>query len=113
MKLEACSAVLLFDVLHRMSKEAQESLLSEVSAAVVAGGVILVREADSSAGWRFTVVRLVNRLKALALGSWRQQFFYRNRDQWLACFAGLGLRAEPSPMHGANALGNVLFRVSR
>jgi uncharacterized protein (DUF2062 family) len=113
MKLEACSAVLLFDVLHRMSKEAQETLLAQVSVSVLAGGVILVREADSSAGWRFSVVRLVNRLKAVALGSWRQRFFYRNRDEWLVCFAGLGLRAEPSPMHGANAPGKVLFRVSR
>lgn len=113
MRLEPCAAVLLFDVLHMMPREAQESLLWDVSQALVLGGVILVREADRSAGWRFAVVRTVNRLKALALGSWRQQFCYRSRDEWLACFADLGLRAEQSQSQGVDALVNVLFRLSR
>jgi SAM-dependent methyltransferase len=112
-ELERCSAVLLFDVLHMMSKEEQQGLLSKVAGALTAGGVILVREADSAAGWRFLVVRSVNRLKALAQGSWRQRFSYRTRDQWLSCFAALGLRVDPRSMPAANALGNVLFRLSR
>jgi hypothetical protein len=75
--------------------------------------VIVVREADASAGWRFTAVRVGNRLKALAVGKWRQTFHFRTASAWRVCFDELGLEAEMRPMGQGTPFGNVLFRVHR
>jgi SAM-dependent methyltransferase len=112
LELERCSAVLLFDVLHMMSKEAQAGLLDGIGEVLAPQGVILVREADAAAGWRFALVRLTNRSKAILLGHWRQELRFRSRDEWLACFRSLGWNAEVCSIDGGDPLGNVLFRVS-
>jgi uncharacterized protein (DUF2062 family)/SAM-dependent methyltransferase len=104
--------VLLFDVLQMMPAQDQEALLAAIAARLEAGGVILVREADASAGWRFTAVRLGNRAKTFVLGSWRQEFHFRTRVEWLACFARLGLRPNVRRVGDRPPLANVLFRLS-
>ncbi len=63
-----CRVVLLFDVLHMMPRPDQDALLADVVSALEPGGIILVREADASAGWRFQAVRFGNRLTALDVG---------------------------------------------
>jgi uncharacterized protein (DUF2062 family) len=111
--LEPASAVLLFDVLQLLRPDEQESLLARMAARLEPEGVALVREADASAGWRFTAVRVGNRLKAFAFGTWRQQAFHpRSEAEWRDCFARLGLRAEVRPMGTGTPFGNVLFRLT-
>ena len=107
-----CRAVLLFDVLHLLRAPDQETLLATVSAVLEPGGVLLIREADASGGWRFAVVRLGNRLKALAFGHWRQPFHFRTPNEWLACFASHGLAGQVRPMSAGTPFANVLFRVT-
>jgi hypothetical protein len=51
-------------------------------------------------------------MKALAFGHWRQQFYFRTRDQWLACFSSHGLAGEVRPMSAGTPFANVLFRVT-
>jgi SAM-dependent methyltransferase len=111
--LARADVVLLFDVLHLMGSADQDALLSSVATSLEPGGVIVIREADAAAGWRFAAVRVGNRLKALAIGRWRQEFHFRSASEWLACFARLGLRAEVRPMGSGTPFGNVLFRVTR
>jgi uncharacterized protein (DUF2062 family)/SAM-dependent methyltransferase len=111
--LQPADCVLLFDVLHLMPADDQRRLLSSCAAALQPGGVIVVREADASAGWRFTAVRVGNRLKALAVGKWRQTFHFRTASAWRVCFDELGLEAEMRPMGQGTPFGNVLFRVHR
>jgi uncharacterized protein (DUF2062 family)/SAM-dependent methyltransferase len=112
-EMPRADVVLLFDVLHLMSAADQESLLASLVRTLEPGGAIVIREADASAGWRFATVRLGNRLKALAIGRWRQTFHFRSAAGWLACFERLGLRAELRPMGKGTPFGNVLFRVER
>ena len=107
-----CRAVLLFDVLHLMPAADQERLLATVSAALEPGGVALIREADASGGWRFALVSLGNRVKALVFGNWRQPFHFRTTDEWLACFASHGLAGQVRPMSAGTPFANVLFRVT-
>ena len=107
--LETCRAVLVYDVLHMVTVGEQDAIVAAAAAALEPGGVALLREADTSAGWRFSMVRVGNRLKAIVTGSWKQRFHFRAPKEWVACFARHGLVAEIQPM-GNGAFGNVLIR---
>lgn len=104
--------VLLFDVLHMMRLEDQESLLASIATALEPGGVMLIREADASAGWQFTTIRWGNRLKALALGAWRQPFHFRTASEWQQCLSRHGLHAEVQDMSAGTPFANVLLRAT-
>jgi SAM-dependent methyltransferase len=106
------SVVLFFDVLHLMSSDDQEAIIRAMAAALEPGGVILVRDADASAGWRFAAVRITNRLKAFLSGAWRQEFHFRTKVEWIECFSRLGLDADVCPMGDGTPFANVLFRLT-
>ena len=103
---------LFLDVLQMMPAQDQEALLAAIAATLDDAGVIVVREADASAGWRFTAVRVVNRVKALAFGAWRQEFHFRTEAEWLACFARLGLRTTVRRIGEGTPFANTLFRLT-
>ena len=106
-----CRVILLFDVLHMMPRADQEALLAAAVRALEPGGIIVVREADASAGWRFQAVRFGNRLTALASGAWRQTFAFRTLDEWRACFLRHGLEVEGAPAGAGTPFANHLFRL--
>jgi uncharacterized protein (DUF2062 family) len=109
--LAPAHAILLFDVLQLMPPADQETLLANMAARLDRDGVVIVREADASAGWRFTAVRLGNRLKLTLSGKWRQPFHPRAVDDWRACFARHGFRTDARPM-GKAPFANVMFRLT-
>jgi len=113
-QLEPASArvVLLFDVLHLMSGAEQEQLIAAIARTIEPDGVVLIREVDASAGWRFSAVRVGNRLKALTAGVWRQRFCFRSRAAWVECCNRHGFDAEVRPMGEGTPFGNVLFRLT-
>lgn len=104
--------VLLFDVLHMMREDEQDTLLASIASALEPGGIMLIREADAAAGWRFTAVRWGNRFKALVFGSWNQRFHFRTASEWQACLARHGLHAEVREMSEGTPFANVLLRVT-
>lgn len=110
--LDGTSAVLLFDVLHLMRPDEQEKLLAELAIRLLPGGVVLVRDVDASGGWRFRTVWLLNRVKAIVVGTWRQSFHPRTEDEWRACFERCGFCVEARPMAGTMPFANVLFRLT-
>jgi SAM-dependent methyltransferase len=110
--LPPADVVLLFDVLHLMPLADQEAMLQSLVASLRPQGVLVIREADAAAGWRFTVVRLGNRLKAIGVGRPRQTFHFRASHEWLELFARLRLTAEVRQMGQGTPFGNVLFRVT-
>jgi uncharacterized protein (DUF2062 family)/protein-L-isoaspartate O-methyltransferase len=105
-------AILLFDVLHMIGPREQDALVSALVASLEPGGVLLVREADKAAGWRFSMVRLGNRLKALTFGSWRQEFHFRTRAEWLEFFVRHGLDAGVQQADEGTPFANLLFRLT-
>ena len=107
-----CGAMLFLDVLQMLPRADQESVLGHARTQLAPGGVILVREADASAGRRFLLVRVGNRLKALVTGAWRQSLCYRRRDEWLALFQRLGFDAVTCRTDAPGHFGNVLFRLT-
>lgn len=108
-----CSAVLFFDVLQMIPRADQEAALQVAIHSLVPGGVILVREADASAGRRFLFVRIGNRAKALVTGGWTQTLSYRTADEWMALFASLGVEVERCRSAETGTFGNALFRLRR
>jgi hypothetical protein len=108
----AIQAALLFDVLHMMAPAEQETLISRLASRLDKDGVILVREADASAGWRFLAVRFGNGLKAFAFGHWRQRFSFRSRADWVTCFDSHGLSADVRAMSEGTPFANVLFSLT-
>jgi uncharacterized protein (DUF2062 family) len=112
LSMTPANAVLLFDVLHLMRPEEQDALLLETAARLEPGGVVLVREADASAGWRFTAVRLGNQLKAIVFRTRHQSFHARTSAEWRACFARSGFTVDVRPMGQSTPFGNVLFRLT-
>ncbi len=111
--LDQADVILLFDVLNMMRREEQERLLAALAATLNPRGLILIREADAAAGWRFTAVRLGNRLKALVYGYWKQPFHFRTASEWQSCLASHGLHAEVREMSEGTPFANVLLRVTR
>ena len=107
-----CAAMLFLDVLQMMPPDDQESVLGHARRQLAPGGVVLVREADASAGRRFLLVRVGNRLKALVTGAWRQTLSYRRADEWLAVFHRAGFDAVPCHIEAPGRFGNVLFRLT-
>jgi uncharacterized protein (DUF2062 family) len=109
--LAPAHAILLFDVLQLLPRADQETLLANMAARLDGDGVVLVREADASAGWRFAAVRFGNRLKLIASGNWRQPFHARTMDDWRACFVRHGFQTAAQPM-GKGPFANVMFRLT-
>ena len=104
-------AILLFDVLQLLPPADQETLLANMAARLDRDGVVIVREADASAGWRFAAVRFGNRLKLSLSGKWRQPFHPRTVDDWRQCFARHGFQTDARPM-GKAPFANVMFRLT-
>jgi len=106
-------AVLLLDVLHMIPHRDQEQLIAAVASRLSPEGVILMREADASAGLGFHAVRLGNRLKALAFGHWRQRFAFRTAEDWRALFERLGFSTTVQRAGEGTPFANVLFIAKR
>jgi hypothetical protein len=88
----------------------QGRLLADMAGALEPGGVMLVREANAAAGWRFHAVRAGNRLKAVLFGNWKQTFHFRTAAGWTRCFEELGFRVQQRRETGAGTpFANVLF----
>ena len=77
------------------------------------GALLLVREADAGAGWRFRMVRLGNRVTAFLRGHWRQTFAFRTSAEWRATLAELGFDVEIAPMSRGTPFANVLLVARR
>ena len=113
-KLEPARAALLFDVLHLLRAGRAGGAAQHASRRLLEpSGVVLVREADAGVGWRFTAVRVGNRLKAFAFLTWRTQTFHpRSQAEWRDCFARHGFESETRPMGAGTPFANVLFRLT-
>jgi uncharacterized protein (DUF2062 family)/2-polyprenyl-3-methyl-5-hydroxy-6-metoxy-1,4-benzoquinol methylase len=100
--------ILLLDVLHYLPAPAQEDLLQRIATALEPGGLLLLRDADAAAGWRFTATRLQERACALARRHWRQSFHYRSQAEWLELLEKNDLAATAEPMAQGTPYSNVL-----
>jgi SAM-dependent methyltransferase len=109
----ACRAVALLDVLLYLDAAGQEAVLELAAAALAPDGVLILREADAGAGWRFRATRAAERLCACARGHFRQRYCYRSAADWRARLESLGFAVETVPMSEGTPFANVLFLARR
>jgi len=107
--LPPADAILLLDVLHYLPAADQESLLAKAAGALRPGGVLLLRDADAGAGWRFTATRVQERLSAMVRRHWRQRFHYRGAAEWRDLLERSGLIVDVQPMGMGTPYANVLL----
>lgn len=107
--LPSCSAAVILDVLLYLAEHEQRAVLARVIEALEPGGVLVVREADAAAGWRFQTTWRAEQVCCLARGQGWPVLHYRSAGQWLALLGELGCRAEPRPMSAGTPFANVLY----
>ncbi len=106
----SADVIALFDLLHLMSANEQEQLLTRLVDALTPGGVLLVREADAAGGWRFQAVRIGNRLTALATRRWNTRFQFRTATEWHALLERYGLQVQDvRPAGEGTPFANILL----
>jgi uncharacterized protein (DUF2062 family)/2-polyprenyl-3-methyl-5-hydroxy-6-metoxy-1,4-benzoquinol methylase len=111
--LATCDAVLVFDVLHLVPAVDQLRILRAVAAALVPGGLLVVREANAAAGPRFHAVRFGNRLTAIVQGKWRRSFHFRTAGEWKSVLESAGFTILPGEARGAGGSANVTIFAAR
>jgi uncharacterized protein (DUF2062 family)/SAM-dependent methyltransferase len=110
---EAIDLAAIFDVLHLMDRTSHGPLIARMAAAMPPGAILLVREADAAAGWRFRLVRLGNRITALCRGRWRARFAFRTAAEWQAELSGHGFDVSIASMGEGTPFANVLLVARR
>jgi hypothetical protein len=101
--------VLLIDVIHYMTIDQQDALLSRAAAAVRAGGHLIVREADTERGWR-SWMTLAEELLFTALRFNRgARVRFRPASEVVARLQAAGLTCRVEPAWGKTPFSNVLI----
>ncbi|MDN5869323.1 MAG: DUF2062 domain-containing protein [Nitrococcus sp.] len=109
----SCDVAVLLDVLLYLEPYWQQKLIARVVTALVPGGILLIREADVDAGWRFTLTRLAERLCAVGRGQWRRRYYYRSIAEWRGLLEGHGMRVTTRPMSAGTPYANVLIQATK
>jgi SAM-dependent methyltransferase len=106
--LPRCDVVLLFDVIHLMTRPEQDLLLARIRDALAPGGLLIVREADADGGWGFRATRVVNGICRAVQGQWGRRFHFCTAAEWRRRLTDAGFAVDMDPMSAAT-FANVLF----
>ena len=106
--LPEADVVVLIDVLHYLETDAQVSLLQRVAQSLSGGGLLILRVADISAGWRFHLGKAADRFGSLLAAQALPKHHYRPIDDWLHLLDTLGFEASIEPNVAGKSFANVL-----
>jgi SAM-dependent methyltransferase len=106
--LPAADVVLLIDVLHYLEKDAQVCLLERVAKSLRGGGLLIMRVADVSAGWRFHVGKAADRFGSLLTARAMTRHYHRPIDEWLHLLDTLAFEPSVEPNAVGKTFANVL-----
>jgi SAM-dependent methyltransferase len=102
-------AIVMLDVLHYNDFTSQEAVLARAHAALMPGGVLLLRVGDAAGGVRFRASLLVDRAVALARRRRLVRFRCRPLTEWQQLLARLGFTTRAVPMSAGTPFANVLL----
>jgi SAM-dependent methyltransferase len=105
----AVDAVVILDVLHYISPEAQLEVLQRVRAALPWRGLLLLRIGDADGGLRFHYGQWSDRLVMLMRGHGSGPQCCRSVAQWRQLLRQCGFDSEAKPMSQGTPFANVLL----
>jgi SAM-dependent methyltransferase len=105
----AADAVVILDVLHYMTGEAQRQVLRRVRSALPLGGLLLLRIGDAGGGLRFRYSQWVDKVVMLFRGHSLVTTYCRSVAQWRELLHECGFDAEAAPMSDGTGFANVLL----
>lgn len=111
--LPSCEVIVLFDVLHLLPPEAQAELLSLIANRLAPRGLLIVREANASGGWRFAMVRLGNRIMAMLHGRGARRFAFNSAGGWHEQLEAAGFSVDSMHPQTSGVFANVLIYARR
>ena len=95
--LPEADVVVLIDVLHYLDTHAQVSLLERVAQSLRGGGLLILRVADISAGWRFHLGKAADRFGSLLTARALPSHYHRPIDEWLRLLNAQGFEPGVEP----------------
>jgi trans-aconitate methyltransferase len=107
--LPEADVVVLIDVLHYLETHAQLSLLERVAQSLRGGGLLVLRVADTSAGWRFHFGKAADRFGSLLSARAMPRQYHRPIDEWLQLLDTLGFEPSVAPNSTGKSFANVLL----
>ena len=107
--LRPSSVIVILDVLLYLDEPEQQHLLDRVATALEPGGLLLLREADASAGFAFRVTKWSEQVAGAVRGQLGRPLHYRSAIQWIAELAERGFAVSAEPMSDGTPFANVLF----
>jgi SAM-dependent methyltransferase len=101
--------VVILDVLHYVSREAQDDVLRRVKAALSPAGTLLLRVGDAAAGLPFHISNWVDAIVAFVRRRRLSKLYCRTLTEWQKALADLGFTVEAIPMNQGTPFANVLL----
>lgn len=111
--LPPAKTVLLLDVLHYNPRPVQDAILRRAAQALLADGVVYVRELDASHSWRATVNTWQERLGRAVRFNRGATLCFRPAGELVAVLAAEGLSTSVVASSGDLPLANVLIEARR
>ena len=106
--LTDADVVVLIDVLHYLEPDAQVSLLEQVAQSLRGGGLLILRVADVSAGWRFYLGKIADRVGSVLTARAMPRHYHKPLDEWLRLLESLGFSPSVEPATTGQSFANVL-----
>lgn len=102
-------AVVILDVLHYVSIEAQNDVLRRVRDALAPGGTLLLRVGDAGGGLPFKCSVLVDRIVTFVRGHRNSRMYCRPLAEWRQALSDLGFSVSVLPMNKGTPFANILL----
>lgn len=103
------NAVVILDVLHYVSIEAQNDVLRRVRDALEPDGTLILRVGDADGGWAFKLSVWIDRLVLVARGNRNSRICCRPLPQWRTALMDLGFRVDTLSMNKGTPFANILL----
>ena len=111
--LPGARLIACLDVLHYLPPPAQDALIARLAQALDPGGLLVIRDAESEAGWRSILTEGSERLST-ALGRHKGQGVYlRARQETVSALEQAGLSVQARSCSQGTPFANVLFLARR
>jgi SAM-dependent methyltransferase len=102
-------AVVILDVLHYVSFDAQNDILRRVRDALAPDGILILRIGDAAGGLPFTFSVWVDHVVTFIRGHRNSRFYCRSVADWDKALRALGFAVETLPMNEGTPFSNILL----